>query len=85
MWCGCNNVKQSAYYCNSKSTDAKGCKILRMAILEGVAKRSVLDIVALGAFPPPPFLAKAGEHAIQLLLPRLLQHTALADPLWGMA
>ena len=53
LWCNCHNGERGAHYCNSKSTDAKGRKILRMAILLGVATRSVLDLVALGTFFPP--------------------------------
>ena len=33
LWCNCNNGKRGAHYCNSQSTDAKGRKILRVAIL----------------------------------------------------
>ena len=33
MRCDCNTSERSAHYCNSKSTEAKGRKILRMAII----------------------------------------------------
>ena len=50
--CYCNSSERSAHYCNSKSTEAQRRKILRMAILEGVAIRSVRDLVASGPFSP---------------------------------
>ena len=53
LWSRRNNGKQGAYYRSSKSTDAKGCKIFRMAILEGAAARSVLELAALRTFFPP--------------------------------
>ena len=74
---------QSVYYYGDRRRCAEGCKILRQAILLGVASGSVLGLVCSGfSFSHPSSLAKAGWSSLsrRSLLP-FVEDILFADPL----